>query len=295
MRGFWKIGIPIALIVVAMLAILSTACEKEEGTQSAKKMADKAVTAMGEVKTYQFDMDTTMEMACTEDEKAIEMSISSNGSGVVDDVNQKMKMDMTMSMTLPEEAGMPGSMEMEQEMYFIENMIYMKMSGGQIPPEVSQWMKMPMPEGTWDTQNQIEMNKELLESAEVKQLGDEKVNGVNCYVLEVKPDMDKLWEVMSQQKSLGGILEGIEVSPKDVIKEMNLKYWIAKDTSLPAKVSGGMVTVMNSEDLNLPAEEGEFEVTMNTDYDVSYSSYGESVSIELPPEAKEAIEIPMMP
>jgi hypothetical protein len=107
--------------------------------------------------------------------------------------------------------------------------------------------------------------------------------------------MDKLWEVMSQQKSLGGILEGVEVSPKDVIKEMNLKYWIAKDTSLPAKVSGGMVTAMNSEDLNLPAEEGEFEVTMNTDYDVSYSSYGESVSIELPPEAKEATEIPMMP
>jgi hypothetical protein len=63
----------------------------------------------------------------------------------------------------------------------------MKMDTG-IPELPAQWTKMEMPdeyEKTWESQNQVDQQMELLNISAVELLEDETVNGVDCYVLKI--------------------------------------------------------------------------------------------------------------
>jgi hypothetical protein len=288
------------IAIVAIVAVTMFAgCVEEEQLSTAEIKAMVLATAE-EIDTYKFDMDMTQKTLISNETSDMEMTSISTGKGAADNINKKMKMELTTTMELPEGAPQE-TMEMTMEMYFINNAMYMKMDLG-IPEIPAQWTKMQMPEGyeeSWESQNQVELQMELLNVSEVELLEDEEVNGVDCYVLNITIDVEKYWEIVMKQKGMSELMQNLQQNVSfdigKMMKGMSMKYWVAKDTKFPMKTEMQMEMVISSEDLNIPESEEEFTMTMDQRTTMVFYDYNEPVTIELPEEAESAIEGPMIP
>ena len=282
------------LAVVVVIVVVAAVFYITAPKITAEQIKEEMIEATGDVKTCQFDMFMTTDMTITnETGEVANMTMTYDGIGVVDSENKAMKMEMNMSMGIPE-----GPFGMEMEMYLINNTSYMKMSG--IPGVPVMWMKQEIPEleEYWAAQNQVEQQREIMNASEVELLGEEKVDGIDCYILSITPDMEKYWETMMKGPGMSGMMDISNVS-SDMFKEMSIKDWIAKDTYFPMKteMQMKMVMVMTEENIPVPEAEEPFEITMDMDIDIDilFYDYNEPVSIELPEEAESAIETPMIP
>lgn len=286
----------VALVAVAMFA----GCIEEEQMSTAEIKAMVLATAEN-IDTYKFDLDMTQKTLISNETSDMEITTISTGKGAADNINEKLMMEMTMTMKMPEKAEMPDTMEMKMDMYFINNTMYTKMDMG-IPGLPTQWTKMEMPEGyeeSWESQNQVDQQMELLKVSEMELLEDEKVNDVDCYVLKLTPDIEKYWDIMMKQEGMSELMQNLQQNVSfdigEMIKEMSLKYWIAKDTKFPMKTEMQIKMVMSSEDLNIPETEEEFTMTMDQRTDMVFYDYNKPVTIELPKEAESAAGFPMFP
>ncbi len=281
----------IAIVAVVMLA----GCIEEERVSTAE-IKEMVLATAENIDTYKFDMDMTQKTLISNETGEMAMTTLSTGNGVVDNPNKKMKLGMTMKM--PEEAGMPETKEMKMDMYFINNTMYTKMDMG-IPEMPAHWTKMEMPEEYWESQNQVDQQMELLNVSKVELLEDEKVNDVDCYVLKLTPDIEKYWETVMKQEGMSELMQNLQQNDSfdigEMIKEMSLKYWIAKDTKFPMKTETQIKMVMNSADLSIPETEEEFTMAMDQRTNIVFYDYKEPVTIELPKEAESAAEYPMFP
>ncbi len=277
----WQKILAIALVLVVVLSF--TACAAGPSSQ---EIVDGVIEALDDIRTYQFDMDMTLDMDVEAEGEAFEVTMVLSSGGAFDLENRKMKMDMTMTIAVTGE----DEMEEEMEMYLIGDMIYAMTEFLGVP----MWMKSEMPEGYWEEMNQVEPQIELLEMVQVKVIGSEKVKGVDCYVLQLTPDMEQLWQLAMQQSGVTGeeILPDVDA---EIIQEMfqsfSVKQWIAKDTYLLTKVEINMAVELTPEALGFPEEEG--LMTMDITIVLLAYDYNQPVSIVLPPEAEEAVEVPM--
>ena len=276
----WKKIVAPSLVLVMVLTF--TACA---GLPSAQEIVDGVFEPPDDISTYQFDMDMTMDMAGEAEGEVFEAAMAVDFSGTVDIENRQMKADMTMNMAMPGE----DEMEMGMEMYLISDMMYMMMD---VPEMGPMWMKSEMPEGTWEEMSQVESQIELLEVAQVKAIGSETVRGVDCYVIQLIPDVEQLWQLVMQQAEVTG--EGMPDVEEGFLQEMfrsfSVKQWIAKDTYFLTKAEIDMVVELTPEAMGYPGEEG--VMTMDIAISLLAHSYNQPVSIVLPPEAEEAIEVP---
>ena len=186
-----------------------------------------------------------------------------------------------------------GKQDISMGMYIVNGWMYMRIG---LPQGGEQWMKMKLNNELWTAQNQLSQQIEFLKTAiEVTLLGSEKVDGVDCYVLQIKPNMEALTKwVLSQQQQQSGI-GGIDLSKLDLaklFKTISIKEWIAKDTyPPPVKAAMDVVLEMLPEDVGATAEDFE-KMTMDMKGPVKYYDYNKPVTIELPQEALNAQEIP---
>lgn len=289
------------IAVVAIVAVAMCAGCVEEERVSTAEIKEMVLATAESIDTYKFDMDITQKTLISNETGEMEMTTLSTGNGVVDNLNKKMKLGMTMTMEMPEEAEMPETMEMKMDVYFINNTMYTKMDMG-IPEMPAQWTKMEMPEGYeefWESQNQVDQQMELLKVSEMELLEDEKVNDVDCYVLKLTPDIEKYWDIVMKQEGMSELMQNLQQNVSfdigEMIKEMSLKYWIAKDTKFPMKTEMQIKMVISSADLNIPETEEEFTMTMDQRTDMVFYDYNKPVTIELPKEAESAAGFPMFP
>jgi len=279
----------LSLALVLAFALLGCA-EEEETLTSAQidQVMTGAMNALAEAETYEFDMAASMTMEVFGGTEPGTMSLSADGTGVIDRVNREMQMTMDMTMSASEE----GEQEMSMETYIYDEWVYMKMS---IPEVGEQWMKTKLTPEMWATQQQIEQAMELLQTAtEVKFLGSEAVDGVNCYVFDIIPDVGKLIEYLSQQQGMQGVdLEDIE-NLEELFENMSIstKAWIAEDSLFLTKSTAHMLMDVTPDDVGASSEDFD-RATMDLSTVMTVYSYNQPVSIELPAEALEAPEIPM--
>ncbi len=223
------------------------------------------------------------------------MTTISNGRGVVDIVDKKMKMNMNTCLEMLDTTEVPRTMEME--MYLVNNTMYMKDLG--IPELPAQWTKIEMPEGSeesWESQDQLKQQMELLTISELELLEDEKVNGVDCYVLNIVPDTEKFWETTMAKvmaRSTQDLAPGIDL--QKILKSMSTKEWIAKDTNFLMKTQMAVHLVVNSEDLDIPDMVEKFTMTADEEIEMRFYDYNTPVSIELPEAAESASGLPLIP
>ncbi len=252
-----------SLAILLLVGILLSLCA--QGI-SPEEIRQKAIESSKNIKTCKFKMMMSTELYFGDSNP--KSSVTSNVNGAYDLINKKMFMKMTTVMKNPKE-----SFQMISESYLINDTMYIKMTH---PNGTYRWVKTEMRNDPWNRSNQIKQQIDLLKISEVKRLPDETINGTDCYTLELKPDLDKFVELMvsSEQENIQNIS-----LLKDMLKDVKVKEWIAKDTFYPIKTQ--IVTVME-----MPMIIG--SIKQVTNMTIELYDINKPVNIELPSEAESA-------
>jgi len=253
---------------------------------SKQEILDSVIAAADDIKTSQFDMNMTMDMSGEAAGATTEATMVMHFSGVLDQINRKMKEDVTITII----TSATDKEEMAMTMYLLNGTAYFL---AKVPGMTPQWLKAETPAANWEATNPVESQLELLEGAQIEVTGSEIVHGVDCYVLQLTPDIEQLWQIAMQQAQVTG--EKIPDTGEEFLEEMfqsfSVKQWIAKDTCFLTKVHIDMNVELTPEQLGSPGEEGIVQTAISMD--IFFHNYNQPVSIVLPPEAEEAVEVPM--
>jgi len=275
----------LAISLVLAMVITFGACGAK--TPSAQEIVNGVIQSQNDVKTYQFDMGMTMAISGESDGESVQGTITMDADGACDLPNTqlRMQMNMTMDITAPE----VEEQAIEMEAYVIGNTVYMLANMEGIS---SGWMKSEAQAETWKEQmTQVESQAGLLQAADVELLGSEKIKGVDCYVLQVTPDLQKLWEIVMQQEALA--MEVPQITPgaiNDIFQSFSIKYWVEKDTYFLAKTDIQMKMELTPQAMGIQDETGQVNLDMSMTL-LAYD-YNKAVTITLPPEAQNATEVP---
>jgi len=313
-----KAGLVVIVAIAAVMMLSSYA-----GAQSPDEIIASVLNNSEEVKTCKFDMDMTIDVITGNETNVTAMTIKVKGSGVDDIINESMRMAMNINMNTTDEipSGMPETIAIE--MYLINNTVYVKNDLG--IPFIPTWIKMEQPvvnetynESYLPAQDQLELQMELLNCSNVTLLDDEVVNDTDCYVLKLELDFKKLLEYLmsqatmdelgipgfdkpdliddSQETEIGNVTDetgnvtdemgNVTVEIEDDINMMNMSVteWIAKDTYLLMKAEATL-------DMTTTSPDTEEEVTIAIDFNMRLYDYNVPVTIELPAEAGDAMDI----
>lgn len=276
------------LSLALVLCFAFGGCAEKEETltpEQIDQIVTEAVNAVDEAETYKFHMDMFMAMAVVGGTDPGTMTMGANTTGVIDNMNQEMQMVMDMTMNVPQQ----DEQQMQVEMYIVDEWVYAKMS---MPGMGEQWMKTELTPEMWETQKKVEQQIELLKTAkEVKFLGSEVVDGIQCYVFDIIPDMEKLVEYLAEQQSMLGV--GLDIAKlAEVFKNMSIsiKEWMAEDSLFLTKATAHMLMELSPEDVGATEEDFE-KMTVDMSVEVLAHDYNQPASVELPPEALEATTI----
>lgn len=274
-----------SMLFLALTLSLSLAgCASEV---SAQTISSNAISNSAELTTAKFEMSMSMAMEVTGGSDPGKATMSANAFGSIDIINMEMQMTLNGSMNFP---GSDGDISFEEAMYLTGGWLYMEVS---VPGEGDYWIKEKLPDYAWTSENPLAQQVEFLQTAfQVTKLGTEKVDGVDCYIIQVTPDMGALskW-VMSQQRSTDLDMGNIDLSK--VFKSFSIKEWIARDEYLPVKAEINVSLEMRPEDMGETAESADMDkLTMNMSEQIKYYDYGKPVTIQLPPEAQNGEELP---
>lgn len=263
-------------ILLVILPLVGCAKDDDITTENIENIIERVTAAATDIKTCRFDTSMEKEESSFEDDtETIVMNLSIERSVVVDHTNKKMHITYSMEHIMYSmEAGIADeSLSKETEEYCIDDMWY-----GKTVTHVGAgpWRKHAIPAdyitGYWEENNEVERQMRLLEGSEIESLGSEQVNGVECWVIKVIPDLENFWE-----------LEGMAVLPppnlEESVKNISVRQWFAKDTYYLMRAEREWTFQMV-----------EFLQQMSWK-EVEFSHYNEPVSIVLPPEAEEAVEV----
>ena len=282
------------ILILSLALILSftfAGCAQGESAETdvGQILANSAIATV-EADTCKFDMDMLIDMEVVGEPQPIDMTMVADITAVVSNISQEMQMTMDMTMDTAGQAEQEMTMDMSMEVYVVGEWMYMKLD---IPMLGEQWMKMRLTEELWEEQNLLEQQIQLLTApVETNLMGAEEVSGTACYVVEITPNMETFSNWLSQQQAAG--LEDMdweELDLADLFKELSYKCWIAKDGYLLMKAEIYLLMEITPKDVE--AAEGEFEkMTMDMNMEMKLYDYNQKVSIELPPEALGATEMP---
>ena len=272
-----------ALVLISLVClVLTTAfsgCLSTESVSAAQiKSNTLTIANAGDIHSYEFSMDMRMNMDTTfPGSDSSSTTMSTIADGVVDIANHQLQMEMT-----SDSVEMP--IEVAYILYIIEDVMYMKM--GEL--ETQQWIKMDfsqyefLGDTYWDNYDQIQAQTALLDASQVQKLPDEVVNGVDCYVLQLTPDLNKLFETLTAQfGSSSSIWQGLDLS--SFIDAFEIKLWTSKDTNFIMKVYEYILVdsrAMQSSDF----------MTMEMEVTVFFFNYNSAPNILLPEEAENAVD-----
>lgn len=178
------------------------------------------------------------------------------------------------------------------EMYLIDSMMYSRTETNIDSIRPAEWIKIEMPR---DYYSMVGMGAyvRILKVSEIEFLPDEEVNGIECYVVRLTPDLKEFREVIiDQMKVFRVYMFGTEVRIRDIeaseklsqmFRNLDIIYWIAKDTFYLIKERINMTMVLNPE---ITSEN--FEMRMDLEITNTYHSHNEPVTVELSEEAKGA-------
>lgn len=277
----------ITVLLGAAIIFTAAGCGEGEDTvlPSSREIIDGVTEAMKDIRSFRYEMDMTVDMSGDVDGESVDILMTTSSEARIDLLNERMWMDASINIVMTDE----DDVSMDMEIYLIDAVAYMLMEAPDFDPL---WVKSEAPNEILSQMNQVGSQIELLETAEeVKVTGSEKVGSYYCYVLQLNPDAEQLWEVARQQSALGGGATLPDV-PEDIFKELfkkfSVKQWIAKDTYRLVKTEIQM-------NMNLSADVLEVEtgdVLWDTTMTIYLSDYNKSVSIVLPRDAENAVEVP---
>ena len=194
------------------------------------------------------------------------------GSGVVDNVNEKLKMETS--------TNIPGQGSVSMSCYILNNILYLNsgVSG------IDQWMKINLTQFgnmySWYSYDQMQMQVDLLSCAKVERLPDENVNGKECYVLKIIPDLDKLCDAMMEQQGLSSGFSDTSFF-SDMMDDFTIKIYTEKSTDFIIK---------SYQDMSMDMSFGGMSMSMDMHSSIVFSGYNQPVNVVLPEDALNAVD-----
>ena len=272
--------------IILALLILAAGCQSK--SLSTQEILSNTTSAMEKIDSYKIAYDMVLDMEIVGGEQAMKIAMDGTGTGAMDVINKKMQMALDLNAEIPGAGTSQVKMTMTMEMYMVDGWMYTKMT---IPMAGEQWTKTKV-EGNEISQDQLAQLLQLMKSTiQTTLTGTEKVNGIDCYVLQITPNMTELWQwMMSQQGSnLAGNVDLSQFDISKLIKSYELKYWISKTNFNLIKAKADMS--MDVDPAALGASVDDFErMTMLIDLDMIFSDYNKAVDIQLPADAVNAKE-----
>ena len=286
MKLFLNKTMHIVFSILLVTTVLLTGCGGKDLTT--EEILNNTKAAMEKINSYKIAYDMVLNMEIVGGEQAMKMAMDGTGTGAMDVINKKMQMALDVDAEISGTGTSQIKMTMTMEMYMVDGWLYTKMT---IPMSGVQWTKTKV-EGNETSQDQLAQLLQLMKSTiQITLTGTEKVNGVDCYVLQITPNMTELWQwMMSQQGSnLAGDIDLSQFDISKLIKSYELKYWISKTNFNLIKAKADMS--MDVDPAALGASVDDFErMTMLIDLDMIFSDYNKAVDIQLPADAVNAKE-----
>lgn len=297
-----RLGIVLLAAVLLMVANLSmcqenlTAANKSELNSSALK--DIVLNSAAKPETYTFTLDISQRIEITNAtaNKTESQTISTKSYGVAARNLTAKAMKIALATLAVPEGQEENASVIATEMYLLNDTIYMKVDGN--------WTKImltgPSLETLWKQQDEMERQKEELNNSAVTLLGYENVNGIDCYKVQVAPDL-KTYSSIEQSYNIGvqgsqaGSSTASSLNLSRLFNNTNISeiMWISKDTYLPVKVDISMNMALSPEDLGVPPKKtGNLDLRIDTSEAIVFSGFNRSINIALPEEAKNAIAFP---
>jgi hypothetical protein len=236
------------------------------------QIRQKVLTNLSGIQSYRFNMAMEMNSAL-ENNQSIQQNSTISGS--LDKANQKMQMSVTLSQKV--KTNRTQASEATTEVYVIGPAMFVKSSGLGLSEG---WQKQSTPDQLWQEQDVVTQQIKMLETATLKLSGLEKISGIDCYRLEMVPDIKALWETIYQQMQLQELSAGID--PQKMIKSISVQIWIARDTFLPVRVKEGLTLLSNLPQTAVPSTAT--PATLQINIDLTASDYNREIPVVLPPE-----------
>lgn len=268
-----KMGIVGVVIFIFVFVAMCGEKTTEEITEA--NIKEKVVEAYENVDTYKMKTEMVMNMTgeIEGEEKTMKMTIMMDS--VYDIKNEKQKHSSQMSMG---EGAM--SYTLEQEMYLVENTLYIKM--------LDKWYKKVLEDPP--ILDQTEALREMFNASEILEMKEENLDGEDVYYMSLDPTLSELAGSFAKTQALYGEL-GLSQSEIDLeeieeaIEDCEVYYWVSKKDLRIVKVLTKID--MSLEEILL---EEEIKVTEHMETTETLTDYNEPMSIELPEEAKYAEE-----
>jgi len=256
-----------------------------------QSIVEKALDASQEVKTCTFKMTMKINTRIESADSSKVTRIRLDGVFDIDNAAKIMKAVIYITM---EELGVDLE-KATMELYVLGDKQYTNFSQ---PGAPSYWQVEELSSSNWENMHYWEHHVDLLQKSKIELLGTEKVNGIDCYAMQLSPDMAEFLKMMLAEQQLGQqfseeeidivttLLSNLFVSYMDI----SAKEWIDKDTYLPRKTEMIMDIHISPDEfmkLGLIILAG-YEFTLGTNINLVVESYNEPLSIVLPPEAQEA-------
>ncbi|HEY78465.1 MAG TPA: hypothetical protein G4O09_05060 [Dehalococcoidia bacterium] len=265
----------------------------ELSEQELRQILDDSMLEFKEAETYRITMDINGSMELSGGHPTGLIVSAAGAQLVVDQISGEIQMNMEMSGETVFDGKLEKLQDMSLEVYMLKDVIYIKST---IPGEGEQWLKTSVSDEIRETFNVNMVKKELeaLESpTKIEFLRYETFGGSECYVIKLVPNEHKLRDYAIRQEQQ---LADVEINwdkiedITDIYREISYVTWIAKDTKLLKKMDVNGVLEFTDE----YAYSHTFDFTkmlVEASGQSEIYDYNKEVSIILPEEAKEAIEI----
>ncbi len=275
------------LLILVLLAVLAlVGCGSPETKVSADKVVQDALAAQAGSSSYRMVVKLDASAQGTMSGSALNATLSGTVDCLFDQTNKKMKGQAEADINVTGEQ--PMAFKAGAEVYVVDNYTYMQAT---VMGMSQEWTKQALPADFWQSLASDNFQMALLTSVEAEYLKEEKVGGVTCYVLDLTPDVSQLQQMLQQMLSDGSSNQGTDSEIPNLesfVKSMSFKVWIAKDTSFLTQTKIELTLSITPEALGQPAN-GE-SLTITLDLTMNTSDFNQSVSIQLPDEAKNADE-----
>jgi hypothetical protein len=251
--------------------IVSGTATFSQNNLTQEEIREKVLAAIGNIRTYSFTMTLDINLS-GQNQKAINQRTEINGA--MDKTNQKLQISMALSQQAENDRAKGATST--AEIYVAGENMYVK-SGSTAS---GNWQKQPASAEIWQEQDIISQQKKLLETAEMELAGMATLKDKECYLLELHPDEEVLWESLRQKLPAGQLPEGVDLN--EIIREITMQTWIDKGTFLPLRVQESITLVMRPEELGLTASEGVSSMTTKMNFDLLAFDYNQPLDLKPP-------------
>jgi hypothetical protein len=272
-----------AAILGLAVALLFTSCLRKN--LSADEIKADVLAAASEVSTV------TIQQAVNEDGQTIGgpyAGSSTASSQSLSNIDSRNGIRIT-SVDIETEVPIVGKQHFSNQMYVVDGWLYAKL-GSQNGDYRWTKMKRPFDPG----ESELFQQMALLKAAQkISSLGEEKLDGIDCYILQIEPDAQQAMNwLLSQTRAADISVTELSAVTNRAVKSFTFKQWISKETFLPVKTTGNVVLEILPKMSGVPFDDYE-RVNYSIQAQANYSDYGQPVVIVLPPEAQNARELPL--